>query len=100
MQDILSGVLVGILGCALLLLLFSRYSANERLLLMAAYVGHVLAAFAQVLIQRNVYGSGDIFGYAGRGEELAAALRLDFPNISTEMVKLLFHQEAHLPIFI
>jgi hypothetical protein len=100
MQDVLSGIVVAVAGSSLLLLLLTRFASEERLLLLAAYAAHIFAAFAQVLVQSNVYGSGDIFGYAGRGEELAAALRLDFQNISVEMFKLLLQQDAHLPIFI
>jgi hypothetical protein len=100
MQDILSGIIVAVAGSSFLLILLAKFAAEERLLLVSAYAAHIFAAFAQVLVQSNVYGSGDIFGYAGRGEELAAALRLDFQNISVEMFKLLLQQEAHLPIFI
>lgn len=100
MQDLFSGILVGLLGAVALVLLLSRYRAAEVRLLFLAYFGHVMAGFAQVLITGSLYGSGDIFGYARRGEELAAALAIDFQTMGWELLKLLFHQDAALPITI
>lgn len=100
MQDLFSGLIIGLLGLVLLLLTVSRYTDRERPLLLLAYVAHVVAGFAQVLITVNLYGSGDIFGYARRGEELSAALSIDFQGMGWELLKLLFHQDAMLPITI
>lgn len=100
MQDLFSGLVIGLLGLILLFLIMSRYTKRETPLLLLAYVAHVVAGFAQVLITSHLYDGGDIFGYARRGEELAAALSIDFEGMGWELLKLLFHQEAMLPITI
>lgn len=100
MQNLFSGFLIGVLGFGLLLLIMSRYPGRYQPLLVLAYVAHVVAGFAQVLITESLYGGGDIFGYARRGEELAAALSIDFYGMGWELLKLLFHQDAMLPITI
>lgn len=98
MQDLFSGFLISVLGAVVFVGLAQRYNARELGLFALAYAAHVGAGFAQVLITKGLYGSGDIFGYARRGEELAAALSLDFQGMAWEMLKLLFHQDAMLPI--
>lgn len=97
MQDIFSGLLIALLGATLLAVLASRYQGRDLVLLGLAYAAHVSSGFAQVLITGTLYGSGDIFGYARRGQELAAALTLNFEDMSWEVLMLLFHQEAMLP---
>jgi hypothetical protein len=97
MQDIFSSTIIGLLGLVALFVIGSRYRTDELPLLVVAYAGHVAAGFAQVLITGSLYGSGDIFGYARRGEELSAALSLDFRGMGWELLKLLFHQDAILP---
>jgi hypothetical protein len=100
MEEVFPALLIGLLGAALFLAIGSRYTTRELVLLLPAYATHVVAGFVQVLITLNLYGSGDLFGYARRGEELAAALAVNFQDVGWELVKLLFQQEAYLPISI
>lgn len=98
MQDYLAALVISILGALGLGLIMSRYRAVEGPLLIVGLIGHVGAGAAQVLITDGLYGTGDIFGYAYKGELLAAALRVDFQSIAWELLKVLFRGDGNLPV--
>jgi hypothetical protein len=97
MNDSISTIFITILGAVALLVTASRYRQKEARLLMLSFVAHVSAGVGQVVITHGLYGYGDIFGYARKGEELAAALRLDFESVSVELIRVLFQQPGVLP---
>jgi hypothetical protein len=97
MQDYFSAGLIVVFGAVALLLVASRYRQEEVRLLVLSLAAHVMAGVAQVVITNGLYGYGDILGYARKGEELGAALRLDF-GLSIELLRVLFQQPGALPI--
>jgi hypothetical protein len=98
MLDSFSAFLIAIFGAVALALVASRYKPEHVRLLFASLTAHVAAGAAQVVITRHLYGYGDILGYARKGEELAAALRVDFQSVAFELLRVLFQQQANLPI--
>jgi hypothetical protein len=98
MQDYFPAIVITLLGAGALLFLASRYSRREAFLLGASYLAHVISGVLQVVITLRLYGGGDIFGYARMGEEVAAAVRLDFQSVGWELLRLLFQQQAALPV--
>jgi hypothetical protein len=97
MQDFFSASLMVVFGAVALLLVASRYKQHEVRLLVLSLAAHVGAGIAQVIITSGLYGYGDILGYARKGEELGAALRVDF-GLGVELIKVLFQQPGALPI--
>jgi hypothetical protein len=90
-------VLVGAIAAAYRALRFARWEASW---VFGAFVAHVVAAVAQVLITESLYGGGDIFGYARVGRALGTAMSLDFQGMAPEVLRLLFQQDAVLPVVI
>lgn len=88
-----------VLVVAYLLVLGARrfLDPNEQRLLQLGFAAHVVAAFAQVIVTREVYGSGDIMVYWAEGVALADALRYDFTGIAPGLIEVFLHQEARLP---
>jgi hypothetical protein len=100
MQDYFPAIVITLLGAGALLFLASRYSRREAFLLGASYFAHVISGILQVVITLRLYGGGDIFGYARMGEEVAAAVRMDFQTVGWELLRLLFQQQANLPVVV
>jgi hypothetical protein len=98
MQDSFSTILIAVLGAVALLVAASRYRQAEVRLLFLSFAAHVAAGLGQVIITHGLYGYGDIFGYARKGEEIAAALRMDFQSVGVELVRVLFQQQGVLPV--
>jgi hypothetical protein len=84
---------------ALMLLLIVRRRVSARVWRVAKYgfAAHCAAVFAQVLITREVYGSGDIFEYWRSGVVVAEAMRDDPVAYTPELIRAFFHQSFQLP---
>jgi hypothetical protein len=98
MDDLVPAFLVTVIGALLALFQASRFARWETTLLMTSFVAHIVAAFAQIWLTMGLYGGGDLFGYAWRGEAIAAVLRSDFVEFAPELLKVLFHQDGMLPV--
>lgn len=77
-----------------------RFPQREAPWVFGAFVAHVVAAVAQVLVTEGLYGGGDLFGYTRVGRALATAMSLDFEGMAPEVLRLLFRQDAVLPVVI
>lgn len=100
MQDYFPALVITLLGAGALVFLAARYSRREAVLLGASFLAHVVSGILQVVITLRLYGGGDIFGYARMGEEVAAAVRVDFQSVGWELIRLLFQQQANLPVVV
>lgn len=98
MDDFVPAFLVTVIGALLALSQASRFARWETVLLMTSFAAHIVAAFAQIWLTMGLYGGGDLFGYAWRGEAIAAVLRSDFVEFAPELLKVLFHQDGILPV--
>jgi hypothetical protein len=88
-----------VLVVAYLLVLGARrfLDTTEQRVLQLGFAAHVVAAFAQVIVTREVYGSGDIMVYWAEGVALADALRYDFTGVAPGLIEVFMHREAPLP---
>lgn len=98
MDDLVPAFFVTLVGALLAVLQASRFARWESTVLIAAFAAHVFSAFVQIWFTKGLYGGGDLFGYTWSGETIAAVLRADFPRFGPEVLRLLFHQVAVLPV--
>lgn len=98
MNEFLPILLVIVVGLAVAGLQASRFGKQESIWLVASYAAHVVTAFVQLVFTHTMYGFGDMDGYAANGEMLAATMRIDPGQFVPEVIKLLFQQEAMLPV--
>lgn len=98
MDEILPISVVTILGALLIIARCVTIPPRERTLLFISYWACVAATFAQVWITAAAYGGGDMLLYALKGEIFAALIRTDPAQFIPELIKLLFHREANLPV--
>lgn len=76
------------------------FERAEQRLLQLGFGLHVLGSFAQVVITREYYGSGDIVTYWREGVMLADALRFDFFGFAPLMIEVFLHQDSRLPFLL
>jgi hypothetical protein len=98
MNEFLPILLVLVVGGSLAALQASRFDKQASPWILASFGAHAVTSFIQVWFTRAMYGSGDMVGYTGAGESLATTMRLDPGEYVPEVLRLLFHQEAQLPI--
>jgi hypothetical protein len=98
MNEFLPILLVVIASFAVAALQANSFSPIESRWILGSFGAHVAGAFAQVWFTHAMYGAGDMTVYAQTGDGLAALMRYDPGQFIPEVVKLLFHQEAKLPI--
>lgn len=89
-----------IVGLLTLLLALRGREARERRLIVAAFFAHVVGSFAIVAYHEFAYRGGDMFLYAAHGRDLARLMRWEPMRYGGEVIKLAFHQENGLPVFI
>ncbi|HEX4336103.1 MAG TPA: hypothetical protein VH062_09335 [Polyangiaceae bacterium] len=98
MIEIVPISLVCILGFALATVISKQFEKDLERLIFASFFAHIFSAFGQVWLMRYFYGSGDILGYTAMGEALSAALRVDFYEFFPEVLKMLVHLPAVVPV--
>jgi hypothetical protein len=98
MDDLVPAFFVMLVGALLATLQAARFSRWESVVLVMSFAAHVFSAFVQIWFTKGLYGGGDLFGYTWSGETIAAVLRADFPRFGPEVLRLLFHQVAVLPV--
>ncbi|MEQ9646988.1 MAG: hypothetical protein RLO52_15980 [Sandaracinaceae bacterium] len=100
MADIISPLLALVLGLVLIGGVLRQFRTEERGLLLAAFLFHVLAAFAQVWITQGIYGGGDMMVYFVTGATIADVVSYDPGRFFPELVALLVHQESIWPFYV
>jgi hypothetical protein len=98
MVDLIPVVMVCLVGFAIATVHAQSVEREFRRLLLASFLAHVLAAFAQVWMTRYVWGGGDVLGYTYMGEVLGTLLHMDFTQFMPEVMKMLVHLDFALPV--
>lgn len=99
-SDVLPLVVVGLVTAVVTMALRDRYAAWEFQLVLASLVAHVVATFVQIWMVLEVYGYGDMLMYRTFGRELSAALQRDLLGVLPGVLKILFHQENTIGVFV
>ncbi len=100
MNDILSILLVTVLGAVLVAACSIGFSRRERKWVAATFFMHVGFACVQVPITLSFYGSSDMFLYFSYGEILAQMMERDPLHVMPEVTALLLHKMHRLPLTI
>ena len=101
MQDQLIALLYSFGGAVLLAgLSFSFLRRSDWGLIWLSYFAHIVAARGQIWITSNVYGSGDMFLYRAQGVAVANAVRYGSDGMLAEVIRLLFQQDAWIPVHV
>ncbi|MFW5968752.1 MAG: hypothetical protein ACOCV2_14605 [Persicimonas sp.] len=98
MLDFVVTFAVGLVAVAALAALQSRFDRTERRFIWLGFAAAVLAALAQVWINRYYYGGGDLLNFYNKGTELADWLAADFGGHVVPLLELLFHRTVYIPI--
>jgi hypothetical protein len=98
MDDLVPAFFVMLVGTLLAVLQASRFARWESTLLLSSFAAHLVSVFVQIRLTLSLYGGGDMFGYAWRGEGVAAVLRADFARFGPEVIKILFHGMGVVPV--
>lgn len=98
LADIVATPAVWLLGALLVSSQVRRLPGRLATWIYLGYVGHLAAGFAQVVLTRSYFGGGDMLFYALEGEWLAEALVQNPGRFLPEVLRLVFQQEANLPI--
>lgn len=97
--DVGLGLLVAMAGFALLIPILRAFTREERPYIIASFLAHVAAAFAQIFITRDYYGgAGDMMNYMGDGTMIARGLSLDWSRFSRYWFELLIQSEDMIDV--
>jgi len=98
MNDLLSVLLVTLVGAVLAALCSKGLPRRERRWIAGSFALHVAFASAQVPITLAFYGSSDMFLYFSYGEILAQMMERDPTHVIPEVTALLLQGDCRLPI--
>lgn len=89
-----------LLSTALAAIIITRLESWERRWIWLAFVAHIAAAVAQVVVTTHYFGGGDMFLYLGTGRELQSLVALDFATWAGPVLQIAAGGEAYLPIHV
>jgi hypothetical protein len=92
------GALGSVLVAIVILAIVARKDKRLGQLAGAALAMHVLFAFGQYWVQEIYYGVSDVHMYAEFAEPIERALEIDFFRFAPEVLKLIIHSRADLPV--
>lgn len=99
MEDFIFTPIVFTVGFVIHLSLLRRHTVQQGRLLTFAFGGHVVSAFAQVLLVLYYFpGGGDMLSYFANGVEVADVLRSDFIRFAPELLKAFLQEPNFLPV--
>jgi hypothetical protein len=100
MNELVSVVVVTVLGVLLAAACSVGFSRRERSWVTASFAMHAAFACAQVPIALAFYGGSDMFLYFRYGEVLAQMMERDAAQMIPEVTAILLQRPHHLPMFI
>ncbi len=78
----------------------STVPKSDRPYIWACFLGHVVSAFALLLLTYHFFGHGDVQHYYNYGDQLAEYIRREPMRWGPEVLLLILQQDADLPIHI
>lgn len=97
---LLSGLIVILLGGALLSVPLRRWQPEERRLVGLAFAAHVSASYALLWVIQTIYGVGDVISFFRQGELLVRYVNTGTPGALGDITALVFQQSVHFPFLV
>jgi hypothetical protein len=87
-----------LVGMLALLLALAKLEKEEKRLITAGWVAHVIGSFAIAVYHKKFsFGGGDMLNYSIEGRPLSRLLETDFAYYGPEILKVALHLEHRLP---